>query len=402
MATFKATIIKNRKSSDKKWRVYIRFTYERKVRYIPTQMYVAKEDLTTSLKIKNQLVLDKCEEIIRVWRERVYSLNLELKDVEIEEIIKRMTQKEEPCGICISAFFDTWAKQKERAGLKNYMTAMNAFKKFIGRDIVYTSDITVASMRDFERSLNDKPRAQSQYTNAIVKIFRDARDYYNDEDSGIIRIKHTLKKYNPPRQNVSKKRALTVEQIRTIFNMDYDNLMNKGLTSRHDLALDCFKLSFCLMGMNSADMHSADTLKDGHIIYNRKKTRNRRSDGAEMRIRISAYISDLVEKYKDKDGKKVFNFYKRFKGECDLNRAINIGLKEIGAEIGIENLQFYSARHSMATIAINNVGINKWLVNEMLCHTDESMKVTDLYITKDFTPINNANKQLLDYVFGEY
>ena len=43
----------------------------------------------------------------------------------------------------------------------------------------------------------------------------------------------------------------------------------------------------------------------------------------------------------------------------DLNRSINIGLKGIGRELGIGNLQFYSARHSMATIAINKVGINK-------------------------------------------
>lgn len=37
----------------------------------------------------------------------------------------------------------------------------------------------------------------------------------------------------------------------------------------------------------------------------------------------------------------------------------------------------------------------------MLCHTDSSMKVTDLYIQKDFTPINEANFKLIEYVFGE-
>lgn len=29
------------------------------------------------------------------------------------------------------------------------------------------------------------------------------------------------------------------------------------------------------------------------------------------------------------------------------------------------------------------------------------MKVTDLYIQKDFTPINEANFKLIEYVFGE-
>lgn len=54
----------------------------------------------------------------------------------------------------------------------------------------------------------------------------------------------------------------------------------------------------------------------------------------------------------------------------------------------------------MATIAINDVRIDKWTVNEMLCHTDLSMKVTDLYIKKDFSPINEANFRLLEYMFS--
>ena len=84
----------------------------------------------------------------------------------------------------------------------------------------------------------------------------------------------------------------------------------------------------------------------------------------------------------------------------DLNRSINIGLKGIGRELGIDNLQFYSARHSMSTIAIIKVGINKYIVIDMLCHVDSSMRITDLYIQKDFAPINDANFKLIEYMFG--
>lgn len=61
-------------------------------------------------------------------------------------------------------------------------------------------------------------------------------------------------------------------------------------------------------------------------------------------------------------------------------------------------MQFYAARHSMATIAVNNVGISKHIVNDMLNHVESSMKITDLYIKKDFTAINEANFRLIDYV----
>lgn len=83
----------------------------------------------------------------------------------------------------------------------------------------------------------------------------------------------------------------------------------------------------------------------------------------------------------------------------DLNRSINIGLKQIGEELGIDNLQFYSARHSFATIAANDVKIDRYTINLMLNHTDNSMKVTELYIREDFSQINEANSRLLEYVF---
>ena len=84
----------------------------------------------------------------------------------------------------------------------------------------------------------------------------------------------------------------------------------------------------------------------------------------------------------------------------DFNRSINIGLKMIGKELGIDSLQFYAARHSMATIAANEAGIDRWTVNLMLNHTNQSMRVTELYIKRDFAPINEANFRLMEYVFG--
>ena len=97
---------------------------------------------------------------------------------------------------------------------------------------------------------------------------------------------------------------------------------------------------------------------------------------------------------------RVFNFHERFSSMSDFNRSINIGLKMIGKELGIDSLQFYAARHSMATIAANEAGIDRWTVNLMLNHTDQSMCVTELYIKRDFAPINEANFRLMEYVFG--
>ena len=63
---------------------------------------------------------------------------------------------------------------------------------------------------------------------------------------------------------------------------------------------------------------------------------------------------------------------------------------------------FYSARHSWATIARNDCGIDKGTVNDALVHVDREMSITDLYIKKDYRLINEANKKVIEYVFGEY
>lgn len=258
------------------------------------------------------------------------------------------------------------------------------------------ADVTAHNLRRLEQSLKGKPRAQSQYTTAIMKMFNDARDYYNDEDGGEVLIAHSLRKYHAPRQNVARKRALTLDQLRALFRLASPP---KATASRRDLALDCFRLSFLLMGMNAVDLYNAERLEGGMIVYNRTKTKDRRSDGAEMRVRVHPLAESLLAKYRG-DGGRVFNFHKRFSTPADLTHSLNIGLKAVGAEIGVEGLQFYAARHTMATVAVNDVGISKYIVNDMLCHVDPSMHVTDLYIRKDFEPMNAANFRLIDFVLG--
>lgn len=400
MATLKMVIKKDKMRADKTWNVLIRVTHNRVVRYISTTEYVIKKELTPSFKIKNQNIVDKCDELIRYYRKKISELNLEINDVGIDELINYITAKKKS-GLSFTDYADKWLKESAIKGKKNYQTAVNALKKFIGRDNILFHEVTVNVMNEFVKSLSDKPRAASLYANAIVKIFNDARDFYNDEDNDVIMIKHSLRKFHAPRQNVAEKRALPLEVIRRIFALPYDNKIIKGMQSRHDLALDCFRLSFCLMGMNSIDMFSASVLNGSTIVYKRNKTKDRRSDGAEMQVIVPKQIKALFEKYKDRTGERVFNFHKRFSSPESFNRAINLGLKEVADDLGLDGLQFYSARHSMATIALNDVRVDKYTVNDMLCHTDPAMKVTELYIKKDFAPINEANEKLMNIVFAK-
>ena len=62
MATFKTEIQKKRK--DGTCAVKILLTHNRELRRLPTGIYLSKEDLTKSGKIKNQAILDQLEDKI--------------------------------------------------------------------------------------------------------------------------------------------------------------------------------------------------------------------------------------------------------------------------------------------------------------------------------------------------
>jgi len=178
-------------------------------------------------------------------------------------------------------------------------------------------------------------------------------------------------------------------------------------TQREEFARDMFLLSFMLVGMNSADMFTCDNYSDGVLTYFRKKVSGRRDDKGEMRVRIEDIATSLFDKYRNTNAERseVFDFFSRYNDFRNFNKAINKGLQikikdEKGKDtdkykIGIERLQFYAARHSWATIARNDAKIDKYTVHEALNHTDASMKVTDIYIKKDFSHIWEANKKVL-------
>lgn len=387
--------MKDRQRGDKTWTVFIRFTHKRNIKYISTSLCASKSDLTTSLKIKNADLLDKCNDIIKHLRKKLDSLYIDINPISIDEIVNYITttsNAEE--RIEFVRFCHDWIeKNNSLKGIKNYRTALNAFCLFNGRDKIYCNEITISKMKDFELYLMDRPRAISLYTSSIHRMFNEAMLFYNNEEEDVIRVKNTLLRYKSPKQNVAEKRAFSIEVIRAIYELPY-----KGNFCRRDIAKDCFILSFCLMGINSADLYSVGLPKDDTIIYNRQKTRDRRYDSAKMCAKLHPIILPIIDRYKD--NKRLLNFYRRYSNYKNFNHAINIGLKEIESELGITGLDYYSARHSMATIARNKVGIDKYTVNDMLCHTDSSMRVTDLYIEKDYKPMNEANFRLIDYVLG--
>ena len=155
------------------------------------------------------------------------------------------------------------------------------------------------------------------------------------------------------------------------------------------------------MGINSVDLYNATELKDNRFVYYRTKTKDRRLDKAKMEVAVPKMVLPIIEKYRDTTGQRLFKFYKDYRDHKAFNKALNKGLKEIGEQLHIDDLEYYAARHSWATIALNKCGIDKYTVHAALNHVDESMRVTDIYIERDFVNENKANQKVVKYVFGK-
>ncbi|MDR1594645.1 MAG: site-specific integrase [Prevotellaceae bacterium] len=418
MATFKHEI--QNKRADGTYNVRIRITNNREVRRLSTNIFVTDADLTRGGKIKNQKVLDQCEDLIRKCREACNELGFGITSISIDkliEMIKVHLEGKKEFQLDFVKYAEGIIAKLPPGTATVHKGMISALKRHIKRETLNINEITVAFLKGFEKFLETEPNQQgnnrkkpkkdlpvsvsgrkvSAYLSSVRTIHNMAKDEYNEEDTGLIRIPYSpFKHFKIKTSTATRKRALPVNVIQSIINLPYEPDRIGGKWSRFNLAKDCFILSFALVGMNSADLYSADKMKDNIVTYNRRKTTTRRDDKAEMKVMIEPCITKLVEKYKDPDGKRLFCFYKHYSDMKAFNKAINKGLKQIGEKLNIEDLEYYAARHSWATIARSAaVKIDKYTVHEALNHSDSKMKITEIYIDRDWSVIWKANKKVL-------
>ncbi len=421
MLTIKAEVEKGKVRNDGTYNVRIRFTKDRTVKRISTNLFATNEDLTTDLRLKEESVIkQEVDRLVLHYRMLFTTMHLDSENYDVNEIVSRLLCKDEADKpIDFITFSKKWISETSIKGKDNYTTALNSFVLFLGKEELEIKKFTVDLLEDYNEYLIKarkervkaleaegkrvpSNRSQSLYLMSLKHLYGEAQKHYNKLDKGLMRIPHTPFEYfKIPKQEATRKRAVTPQQIKAIWSLPYQNI-HKGVkhTCRPDLAKDCFILSFCLMGINSVDLYNATELKGNKLVYCRTKTKDRRLDKAKMEVIVPDMVLPIIEKYRDTTGQRLFKFYRDYRDHKAFNKAINKGLKEIGDQLQIEDLEYYAARHSWATIALNKCKIDKYTVHAALNHVDESMRVTDIYIERDFVNENKANAKVIKYVFG--
>lgn len=388
--------------------VYISIAHNGKTRYIKTEYSVTQKGIKTKysksgkekIEVSDKFVVKQCLNIINEYIDKCNRVGI--SNMDCTEIIDLL--KEESEDISFTKYTQSYiSKIKELGTARNHTSSLKSLTSHIGKDDLSFSDITNKIVSGWIESLTHLKRAKSMYPSIIKKIFNAALDEYNDYDKNIIRIPHDpFRKIKIPKEEAVAKRSVPVDILKKFFKstpLEEANFRGKICVSREKLSQDVAKLIFCLAGINAADLYDLkkECLKDNKICYLRKKVRNKRGDGAYMEISIPEIILPIIEKYKgEKDA--LFSFSQRYADAESFDKYVNKGMKKICSDIGIPKMTTYSMRHSWATIAQNDCGASTELIAFSLIHAS-AHKVTDGYIRKTYTPVDNINKKVIDFIF---
>lgn len=113
-------------------------------------------------------------------------------------------------------------------------------------------------------------------------------------------------------------------------------------------------------------------------------------------VRVEPEMREILAKYKSNSDDRELVLGEHYSVIQSFNNSVNKGLARIASAIGVERFTLYAARHSWATIAHNVARVDKYLVHSAINHADSAMKITDIYIRKDYSLYWEANRKVLD------
>ena len=297
-------------------------------------------------------------------------------------------------------YYKRFAENRRKDNTKRiYLQTYSKLVEFIGKDVVRFDDITKRWLEDFESYLIN---IKGNSTNTIAIDMRNIRAVVNDAIDNDVTSTYSFRKKFKIKQQKTRKRALSVEKLRQLFNYDVEPFLQKYI--------DTFKLTFFLIGINPVDLCGDLRIEDGRVVYERAKT------GRLYNIKLEPETSELLDRYKGKA--KLFGLAERAKDYTSFVSNTDKYLKQIGPvelvpnpnkskcrnakafikrrESTFPGLSIYWARHTWATIAAS-LDIPRETISAALGH-GYGNQTTAIYIDFDTNKIDEANRRVMDWV----
>lgn len=404
MATFKGMIRPCDKRKDGTWNVKIRVTHNRETKFMSTPFYVNEDQITRGCRIKDNVILDKIDARIIELRDAVNKIGFIVDGISVDHLIRLLDKS--PEKICFFDFADRHIQNLEKKNrlmtARSRRVAINSLKRFVGKNHLYFSDITADLMLSYYNRISSdlRPGTANEYMTCIKVIYKEAQVQLNDDDAGIIIAKHGVFKKIKMDHNIEyePKALKSVADMQKVIDAPYTG------SWCYDFAKDMFILSFLMFGINPKDLFFAEKsqVEDGIFHYRRSKVRNKVGKNASMQIKLNEVSKIILDKYSG-DPKYLIDFQghsRRTTGVSYIHAAFqDAGIEphdyKVRSGHGRGEYCFYSARHSMASFARNDCGIDFITVAQMLVHSiPQSLQTTDIYIARSYEILWEANEKL--------
>lgn len=417
MATISASIIKNDKKADGTWNVKVRIWHNKNSSYIDTKHFVTIKQLakkskqSDSLVIKDNFILDRIAPDLKKYRDWINDNADYIDRLGAKELKEKLLQAggiSNPLKIDFFSFCDGFINQKlsspKASSARSLLTVFNSLKDFFKTDYLPITEINYNFLKKYEDYLrsdreltrnNHSGKSRTYIQNGVSDsglhnhmrdlrlLFNEARNKFNDEDLGIIKIFHyPFKKYKVGVAPLTQHRDRPISDILKLRNAELPK------NSRAEQARDLCLLSLYLLGMNAADLFELPPYEKigARIDYNRAKTRGKRRDNAFFSVKVIEEAKPLLKKYAGK-------LQIKYSSTGGLNAALDKGLTVVGDITGIADLDFYDVRHCVGTWARRKCGYSKDDVAEALNQTDRT--VTDTYISQDWSLVDKIQNDVV-------
>lgn len=309
----------------------------------------------------------------------------EFKERILTEVINKPTK---PKG-CFVDIFKEFADNHNESTKELYyysLRRIEQFDKYIATRSI--DEIGIPWLTRFESWL-----AQTNSKNARNILLRNIRAVFNYALDCEYTTNYPFRRFKI-RPEATRKRAMTVEQFRSLAVYPVEDYQV--------FYRDMFVLMFCLIGINVVDLYSLDKIVNGRAEYRRAKTHRLYS------IKIEPEAQAIIDKYHGT--KNLLCIADRWTTHSQFGKQMNKALKRMGEmqRVGrggkkvfepiVPGLTTYWARHTWATIAAS-LDIPKETIAHALGHGNDT--VTDIYIDFDKKKVDEANRKVLDFVFGK-
>ena len=279
------------------------------------------------------------------------------------------------------------------SGLKSNKRTRKLYEGTANKVKAFDSGITIEEIDKAWLTSFEAYCAETMHTNGYAIHLRNIRAVLNQCIEEGLTTNYPFKGYKIKREKTLH-RVLDEEQLRLLKHCSTPAF---ALEYR-----DMFLLSIYLIGINMKDMlHlTRQNIVDGRLVYHRFKT------GRLYNVKPEPEALELLQKYKG--DRYLLNILDRYKDYLDYLHHMNDGLKKLGmmyedgkgyAEGGkpiCRDLTSYWARHTWATLAWR-LGISKDTISQALGHSNGTT-VTDIYIEYDREKVDEANRNVIDYI----